>query len=111
MKKKTAVTIISLGAVILFIILGICGAKIISQIGMAFFSVITLLSNLKNAKTMRKKILFIAISNNIVMGCMLFYFVFFYPDNTYLMYGSLICFFISFPVSLAIVSIYKKGDI
>lgn len=107
MKKQHIVTII------LFVILGISiildkiGFTLISRVVGGVFTIVTLILRLDDIKAMNKKLLATALTINLVPGCVLLYTIFM-TTNSKLMYGSMICFFISIPVALVVVEIYRR---
>jgi hypothetical protein len=108
MGKKSTPTIIIFLALILFITLDKLGLTLISQIGMGAVTLAILILNLHNIKAMNKKLLAISMSITIVSGLVLVFAMFFVTENNYLLDGSLICFLLSFPLSLVVVEIYRK---
>jgi hypothetical protein len=108
MGKKSTPTIIIFLALILFITLDKLGLTLISQIGMGAVTIVILILNLPNIKAMNKKLLAISLSITIIPGLILVFAMFFVTENNYLLDGSLICFLLSFPISLVVVGIYRK---
>ena len=103
MKKQTILTIVILVAFILFFVLNKFGFTSISQIGSGAFTIAIFISCLSNIKTINKKRFAISMSILIAPILVLIYAFTFDENNSYLVYGSLICVLLSLPIGRLIV--------
>lgn len=111
MEKKSVLKILLFSVAILCVVLKALGFGLISQIGVGIVAIITLILNKSNLKAIPKKNFSAVMAIMLIPVFIFIYAVFFQTDNVYLLYGSLICFFVSIPISIAIVYVNKKNNI
>jgi len=106
-KKSTSVIILFI-ALVLFIILDKLGFVFVGKIVGGLFTIASLILNISNIKAMNKKLLATVITITTIPVLLVLYAMSFHGDSIYWLFGSLTCFFISFPISLVIVLAYRK---
>lgn len=107
MRRKSTITIILFIALISFITLGKLGFESISRIGMGIFTIVALIVSLPDIKAMNKHLLATVMTITLIPAFVFIYSMFF-STKDYMIYGSLICFIISFPISIVV--IYKSKN-
>ncbi|MBU3145663.1 hypothetical protein [Clostridium sp. CF012] len=94
--------------VAVYITLDKLGLSLISQIYKAAVATIILIVSLKVISDSGNKIHIRVISVNIILGLIMIFVLFFVDSNEYLLWGSAVCFLISFPIGILVITIYQS---
>lgn len=108
MKKEHILTITLFVLLILSVVLDKLGLALISKIVGGLLTIGGLIVGLPNIKAMNKKLFAIVMSITIVPALLLVYAMF--SINIYLMWGSLICLILSFPIGITIIQFNRKRE-
>jgi hypothetical protein len=102
--KLLIVTII----VAVYIMLDKLGLSLISQIYKATVAIIILIVMLKVISDAGHKIHIRVVSVNITLALIMMFSLFFVDSNEYLLWGSAVCFLISVPIGILVITFYQS---
>jgi hypothetical protein len=111
MDKKYVSNIILFAMLISYLILNKLGFTLLSRIISGMLIIVFFIISLPNFKAMNKKLLATIVGINLVPFLVFVYALIFQNDNSYWLWGSTICFLISFPISFIVIYFYKKKHI
>lgn len=108
MKKDVIKLLIVTIILAVYITLDKLGLSLISQIYKTVVSIIILVVALKGLSDTGNKIHIRVVSVNIILGLIMVFIIFFMDGNEYLLWGSAVCFLISFPIGILVITIYQS---
>lgn len=111
MEKKYISNIILFATLISYLILDKLGFTLLSRIISGMLIIAFFIISLPNFKAMNKKLLATTVGINLVPFLVFVYALIFQNNNSYWLWGSAVCFLLSFPISFIVIYFYRKKHV
>lgn len=108
METDSVIKLISFFIFTILCILEFLGFKLASKMFFTLLALLNLIYTLSKSTREVRRYVYLFLSIAFIPFAVLIYAAFYAPGNAYLLFGSEICFFISFPLCFIIIAILKK---